>query len=260
MSKDSYRTIRTLIASQKIEEIRKGLELVRNEISRIGSDESKPLFEIVSTVFYIDPWDKPDFMPILDEAISLVVGFGKWIIPELLKHLDAGDIKAQLAISQVLGRIGKDAIKPLMDEYESSSDPMFRSFIIYTLGKIKSPNISEVGSLVIEAAHADNLELRDTATRSIGKIVESIPPSHLSDELHREFIATLRNNLADTNAGVRAKAVRSFGKLAKYGHLNGEEREKLKVLCNRILGTDDEFEWDRAYVVRREAEEALEHL
>ncbi len=97
-----------------------------------------------------------------------------WIIPELLKHLDAGDIKAQLAISQVLGRIGKDAIKPLMDEYESSSDPMFRSFIIYTLGKIKSPNISEVGSLVIKAAHADNLELRDTATRAIGKIVESI--------------------------------------------------------------------------------------
>ena len=260
MSKNSYDTIRTLLASTKLDELQQGLKLVRSEISRIGSDESKPLFEIVSTIFYIDPWDHPELMPILDEAISLVVGFGEWVIPVLVKNLDTTDIKAQFAVAQALGRIGSDAIKPLMAEYESSVDPAFRSFILYTLGKIKSPKIIQAAYIAIESVQSDDFELRDTATRAIGKFAESIPPSHLSEELHREFIEKLHTNLADTNPGIRAKAIRSLGKLAKYGHLNNPEREKLKGLCNLIMGPDDNYERDRAYVVRKEAAEALKYV
>ena len=76
MQKDIYRAIQELLASEKQEEIRQGLELVRSEISRIGSGEAKQLFEIVTTIFYIDPLDRPDLAPILDEAVSLIVGFG----------------------------------------------------------------------------------------------------------------------------------------------------------------------------------------
>ena len=183
MLKNSYSTIRTLLASTNIEELRQGLELARSEISRIGSNESKPLVEMVSTIFYIDPWDRPDLMPILDEAISLVVGFDEWIIPILVKNLDTTDIKAQFAVAQALGRIGADAIKPLMAEYESSVDPALRSFVLYTLGKIKSPKIVQAAYIAIEAAQSDELELRDTAIRAIGKFAESIPPSHLSISL-----------------------------------------------------------------------------
>ena len=260
MSKNSYDTIRTLLASTKLDELQQGLKLVRSEISRIGSDESKPLFEIVSTIFYIDPWDHPELMPILDEAISLVVGFGEWVIPVLVKNLDTTDIKAQFAVAQALGRIGSDAIKPLMAEYESSVDPAFRSFILYTLGKIKSPKIIQAAYIAIESAQSDDFEQRDTATRAIGKFAESIPPSHLSKELHRKFIEKLHTNLVDTNPGIRAKAIRGLGKLAKYGHLNNPEREKLKGLCSLIMGTDDNYEWDRAYVVRKEAAEALKYV
>ena len=92
MLEDSYKTIRKLLASTNFEELREGLELVRSEISRIGAQEAKPLFEVVSTIFYIDPWDHPELVPILDEAISLVVGFGDFVIPCLMKNLDSGDI------------------------------------------------------------------------------------------------------------------------------------------------------------------------
>ena len=53
------------------------------------------------------------------------------------------------------------------------------------------------------------------------------------------------------------KAVRSLGKLAKHGHLTARERWELAVRLRRILGQDENFEWDRAYVVRKEAQEAL---
>ncbi|MBN2030843.1 HEAT repeat domain-containing protein [bacterium] len=260
MSQDSYETIRTLLASANPEELKQGLKLVKQEISRIGSKKAKELFEVVSAIFYIDPLDRPDLVPMLDEAISLVVGFGDWIIPVLIKKLDEGDIKAELAIGHALGRIGADAIVPLINEYQASTDSTLRIFILYAMGKIKSPMIVQAAPLVIEAAQSQDIELRDTATRSIGKLVESIPPSDLPDEIRILFIERLQVNLADPNPGIRSKAVRSLGKLAKYGHLNVKEKKKLKMLCELILGIDGSFDWDRAYIVRKEAKEALGYI
>ena len=211
-------------------------------------------------IFYIDPLDRPDLVPILDEAVSLVVGFGEWVIPVLVDHLEAGDIKAQLAVGHALGRIGAEAIEPLMAKYASSADPSTRTFVLYALGKVKSPRIVKAASLVLEAARSDDLELRDTATRAIGKLAESIPAEELTDDLRRKFLERLHANLADTNAVVRAKAVRSLGKLAKAGHLRPPEREALEAVCKGLLGEDESFEWDRAYGVRREAEETLRYV
>ena len=260
MPEDSYRTIERLLASAKPEEIREGLKLVKNEISRIGTGEARPLFEMVSTIFYIDPLDRPDLVPVLEEAISLVAGLGKSIIPVLVEQLDAGDLKAQMAVAQALGRMGDEAIEPLIAAYESSTDSVRREFILYALGKVKSPRVTKAAHLALEAAQSADLELRDTGTRAIGKFAESIPPSHLAEEVRRGFIESLQNNLADPSPGIRAKAVRSLGKLAKHGHLTPKERQKLKATCLLILGKDEKFEWDRAYAVRKEAEEALSYV
>lgn len=259
MPENNYETIQALMASTTPEELHRGLVLVKQEISRVGSEDAKPLFEMVSAIFYIDPLDHPELVPIIDEAISLVVGFGDWVIPILIENLDAGDLKAELAIGHALGRIGADAIDPLVTEYQAATDPGQRMFVLYALGKIKSPKIVQAAPLALEAARSPDLELRDTATRAIGKFIESIPPSELPDELLAAFIDTLQINLADPSPGVRAKAVRSFGKLAKFGFLNEAQRAQLKSLCELVLGIDENFEWDRAYIVRKEAQEALKY-
>lgn len=257
MQENSYDTIKNLLASHNPEELHRGIELVKKEIARIGSSEAKQLFEMISAIFYIDTLDHPELVPILDEAISLAVGFGKWVVPVLIENLDAGDLKVQLATGQALGRIGADAIQPLIAEYESSSDPDRHTFILYALGKIKSPAVVQAARLALDAAQSPDRELRDTATRAIGKFAESIPPSQLSETLRKEFREKLEINLADSNVNIRAKALRSLGKLAKYGYLTTGEREKLRVVCMRILGKDESFDWDRAFIVRKEAEEAL---
>jgi len=38
------------------------------------------------------------------------------------------------------------------------------------------------------------------------------------------------------------------------------ERWDLAVRLRRILGKDEQFEWDRAYVVRKEAQEAVGYV
>ena len=260
MPENSYQTIQALLASTEPDDLRQGLELIRSEIALIGSSEARSLFEMVTAIFYIDPLDRPDLMPVLDEAISLVVGFGEWVIPVLIDTLDAGDIKAQMAVAQALGRIGADSIKPLMAEYESTTDPDRQIFVQYALGKVKSPAIVQAAPLVVEAVQSTNLELRDTATRTIGKFAEVIPPTELPPQLRQDCVDSLRANLADPNPGIRAKAVRSLGKLAHYGHLTASECEELTKTFHLILGTDENFEWDRAYIVRKEAKEALQYI
>jgi HEAT repeat protein len=196
----------------------------------------------------------------LDEAVNLAARLGSPMIPILIENLNAGDLKAQWAIAHVLGRMGADAIQPMMMAYTTATDPTMRAFILYALGKIKSPKIVQAVALALEAAESPNLELRDTATRALGKLVESIPPELLTEDIKKLFLERLYKNLSDQNTGVRAKAMRSLGKLARYKHLTIPERAQLKAICQNILGTDESNEWDRAFRVRKEAGEALQCL
>lgn len=260
MEEELYRSIGARLASTEPDEILRGLELVKVQIPAIGEAESHRLFEMVFPLFYIDPLDLPSHVPVLEEAIAVVASFGRWAIPVLILSLESGDVKAQMAIAQALGRMGADAIAPLIAEYEGCPEPGCGAFVLYALGKIKSPEIVAAVPAALDAAGSPDLELRDSATRAIGKFAESIPAGGFSAELHAGLVAVLQRNLADPSPGIRAKAVRSLGKLARYGHLTAGERGQLKVTLRRILGEDEAFDWDRAYVVRKEAKEALEYV
>jgi hypothetical protein len=113
---------------------------------------------------------------------------------------------------------------------------------------------------VLLAAKSDNLELRDTAVRALGQFVEVIEPANLPEEFKKTMLEAIRTNLSDPSAGVRSKAIRSYGKLARFGHLSNEEKEKCRETCELLLGADDQYDWDRAYIVRKEAQEALDCL
>ena len=260
MSEITCDPVRTLLASNDPVQMRQGLALAREEIARVGSRQARQLFELVSTLFYIDSLDRPDLVPVLDEAVDLVVGFGDWVIPALVEKLDAGDLKAQMAAGHALGRIGADAIHPLIEEYAVAADDSHRAFILYALGKIRSPKVVAAAKLALEASASPDLELRDTATRVLGRFAEAIPPSELPAGLRLEFLARLESNLADRNIGVRAKAIRSIGKLARQGHLTPAEREGFRKAFHSLVGDDEAFDWDRAFVIRQEAEEALRHF
>jgi HEAT repeat protein len=177
----------------------------------------------------------------------------------LLEKLDAGDLKAQIAAAHALGKMGSHAIGPLTSAFQSTTDPERRSFVLYALGKIKSPEVERVVNLALEAVKSDNNEMRDTAARVLGKFAEVIPTRRLTGETVRSMVSCLTVCFADPNPGIRAKAVRSMGKLAKFGHLNTEEKSRFAKTCNLFLGTDDKFDWDRAFIVRKEAQEALKY-
>ena len=179
-------------------------------------------------------------------------------VEALVENLDQGDIKAQMASAEALGRIGADAIDPLIEKYRGTDEPDTLAFVLYGLGKIKSPQVARAADLALDGAGSGNLELRDTATRAIGRFAESIPAGELPGDILDGYYDILRTNLADPHKAVKAKALRSLGKLARFGHLDDDRKRTLRGIALNLLGEDDEFHWDRAYVVRKEAQEALE--
>ena len=256
MSIDQDR-VEELLASHDPQKVREGLGLIRQEIARLGSEKARPLFGQISALFYTDPLDHPEMAVVLDEAISLVIGFGDSVIPELVENLDQGDLKSQMASAEALSRFGPDAIDPLIAKFEATTNPGTRAFVLYALGKIKSPEVFRAGKQVLTGARSSNVELRDTAVRTMGRFAEVIQPRQMTERLGMRFHNSLRKNLAFPNKGVKAKAIRSLGKLARHGHLSATQRRELTEIALNLLGQDDEFRWDRTYVVRREAAEAL---
>jgi len=260
MTADKYVKIKALLNSEDSEEIHKGLVLIRKELPNITEDSARSLFEMVSALFYIDLLDHPEHAFVLDEAVGLVADFGEFVVPILLDSLDAGDMKAQLTIGHAFGRVGEGAIEPLLESYKCEESEECRIFLVYALGKIRSPKILEAFEQVLNAAKSENLELRDTAIRALGNFVEVISPKDFREDYKKGMLEAIQVSLSDTSAGVRSKAIRSYGKLARFGHLTPEERQKCKDTCELLLGLDNKFEWDRAYIVRKEAQDALDCL
>ncbi len=246
-----------LLSSENKEKILEGLQQVEENINVISAEVIE---DVISALFFIDLGDHPEMIDVKDKAIKVLSKFGDTIISYCIKNLAETDMKAALDYARVLGNIGKDAVDPLMEEYSNTSSGDTRSFILYALSKIKDKYITKAMPLIISEASSQNDEIRDTATRTLGKIFENLKPGEIDNILVETIFNVLINRVADFKAPIRAKAVRSIGKIAKGGFLNDKQKEQFKVICHRLLGEDEHFDWDRAFIVRKEAKEALKYL
>jgi hypothetical protein len=261
MVENPTHAIGKLLSSTDPEEVSVGLEKMWARVRSASEEEKRRYVEMASTLFYIDTLDHPEYVPVLEEAISVISSIGEVGIPILMQELEGGDVKAQMAIGQALGHMGATAIPALLQQYhELCPESGCRAFVLYALGKIKSPYILDALPTALEAACAEDQEVRDSATRALGKFAESIPAGSLQSDVVASIVERMRANFADASPAIRAKAVRTMGKLARFGHLSSGQCEQLAVTLHRILGEDEHFEWDRAYVVRKEAQEALQYV
>jgi len=196
---------------------------------------------------------------VVNHAVKTLSAAGERVIPHVLRLLGDSDYKVEFHYALIFGQIGSAAVAPLLQAYEIARDSTERSFVIYSLGKIKSPVLKEAIALVLSELGSPSKEVRDSAAKTMGKIVGNVSASDVSPQLRSQICAHLIAALRDTHSGVRAKACRSLGKVAKRGWLDRTEIDILSREIAHLLGKDSR-RWDDAFAVRKETAEVEQTL
>jgi len=229
-------------------------------IPRLDSEARKTLASTVSSLFYIDTVDLPDFSTVVDLAVKVVAGMGPGLIPYHLQEMQGTDFKALLCFSRVLAALGTDSINPIVETCKGSAEKHLLVGAVYALSKIRDESVLTGFPLIVGLCGNVSKEVRDTAVRALGKLIEHLPPSCFSADQRERAFETLMAATCDSSPGIRAKGVRGLGKMENRGLLNPAMRERTQRRIRQVLGRQETNVWDTAYIVRREAQEALEYF
>jgi len=240
--------------------ILEGLIELNRSIPKLDSDTRKKLASAVSSLFYIDTVDMPEFTTVVDMAVKVVAGMGPELIPYHLQEMQGTDFKALLCYARVLAALGTDSINPIVEACERSEENHLLVGAIYALSKIRDESVLKGFPLIVGLCENPAKEVRDTAVRALGKLVQHLPPSCFSPDQRNKAFEALMGATHDSSPGIRAKGVRGLGKMEGRGLLDPQTREKTHERIRQVLGRHENYSWDTAYIVRREAEEALEHF
>jgi HEAT repeat protein len=259
MTDDDLSVALRSLQSERPDSIGAGLDHLRTSLGSLPDAEFRRAVEELCSLFYVDTADRPDLQPLLDRAVTILAAQGSRVVAQLLELMEGSDIKSHLYLARTLGCIGRAAL-PALRRVISAEDPYRRSFALFAVGKVHDPAVREALPEVIGSLLHPDKEVRDSAARALGKIAEAVPATQLDENRRAEIFEALFRALPDVQAAVRAKAVRSLGKLVRAAYLTPAQQERVRLAVLRILGRDEAQEWDRAFIVRREAEEALRHL
>jgi HEAT repeat protein len=237
-----------------------GIRFLHERLASLPEAELRSATEALCTLFYVDVQDRPDLQPSLERAVSALASVGPRIVSHLLELMQGSDMKSHFYLARTLGVIGRPALATLRRFIATEDDHYSRSFALFAVGKIRHPEVREALPEVIGSLMHPDKEVRDSAARALGKIAEHVPAELVPEARRGEMFEALFRSLTDVHSAVRAKSVRSLGKMARAGYLTPEEEGRTTTAALRILGRDEAFDWDRAYMVRREAEESLRHL
>ena len=235
------------------------IELNRS-IPKLDNDARQMLASAVSSLFYIDTVDMPEFTTVVDMAVKVVAGMGPELIPYHLQEMQGTDFKALLCFSRVLAALGTESINPIVEACERTEENHLLVGAIYALSKIRDESVLKGFPLIVALCENPAKEVRDTAVRTLGKLVEHLHPSCFSADQREQAFEALMAATHDSSPGIRAKGVRGLGKMEARGLLDPQTRERTHERIRQVLGRHETYSWDTAYIVRREAEEALEHF
>jgi HEAT repeat protein len=241
-------------------EVTRAVHAVRELLPGLPEPDFRRAAAALCGLFYVDSYDRPDLDEALEQAEEALAAAGEPAIPVLIRLMEGSDIKCHLHLAKVLGRIGAASVPHLRRIVATAEDPYARSFALFALGKIRAPSVQDALPEAIGALMHPDKEVRDSAARTLGKIVEAIPPSALTERRRGEVQEALVRAVGDAQPAVRAKAVRSLGKMAANGYLSAEQSSRVQAVLDALVTRSEESDWDRAYIVRREVQEARMRL
>ena len=246
-----------------IEELKsRDIKVVRSALKRAeklaySGYYSDELTEALTSLFFKDVYEYPDWRENVENAADIIGKFGKRSISSLLSLMEKSDAKAAFYFALSIGNIGIASLDPVIQKLLRAQSDYLQALLIFSLGKIKDREIRRAIPDILPYLNHSDSEVKDSAARTLGKIFENITPSDISEQETLLVFEKLLHLLEDSSSKVRAKALHSIGKQLHGGFLPNDVITHLEKEVKRILGRDNIHDWDDAYIVRREAQELL---
>jgi len=252
----------TILDDLRSEEPSKLLEasrLAEKNIPTMNPTELREVADALTSLFYIDTMN-PDYVEAIDAAVDTLAKMGADTVDVLIEGLTDADLHANYLIAQTLGKIGAPAVAVLKDRFRNEQDPFSRALALFAMSKIDDPALIEIMPEIVSTLDHEHPQLRDTAVQAVGAMIECIGGVCLSPDAASAAFDKLMLKLADIHHGTRAKAVKSIGQLAVKEYLDEDQVQNATDAVCRILGLDEQHDWDRAFIVRKAAEETYYRL
>lgn len=188
-------------------------------------------------------------------AEQLIASFGCDVIPYLLEELINADAESAAYLGKAIALNSCANIDLVLDAWHENWEDDFAAInIIQALAYFKSPIVIKAMPQIIVACKSANYQVRAIALYAVGKLALRVDRDKYDDKLKLSMFDTIIEVLGDNKPLVRKNSARALGKMQKRGLLNESQRLQVLAAFKAILGTDDQHSWDRAFIVRHEAQ------
>lgn len=225
-------------------------------------DEKLSLTKALSEVFFHVHHTGSTSMPKLAVLIEKLIGkFGPEMIPYLFNEILTADTETAVDFGKSLARngaVGLEFILSRLDDYRDRDHDLIN--LIQALSLFKIPEATKAVPVILIASRHNNHQVTSMGLYAVGRLVQKLRPAAFSEELRSNIFDTVFSFLSNPQVLVRKNAARVLGKMLRKGLLLKENEQKLYKTFLAIAGRDEHHNWDRAFIVRREAENFLPYF
>ena len=259
---DRVNTILQSLDTRSEESVTQALTAAK-ALSDLTIDEKLSLTQALSEVFFHVHHTGSSNMPRLAVNIEKLIGkFGPEMIPFLFTQILEADTETAVDFGKSLARngvVGLEFILSKLDDYRDHEHDLIN--LVQALSLFKIPEAAKAIPAILDAAqHSSNHQITAMGLYAVGRIVQKLRPTAFSEELRSKIFDTVFRYLFNPQALVRKNAARALGKMLRKGLLTKEHEQKLYKTFLAIAGRDEHHNWDRAFIVRHEAENFLPYF
>ena len=162
------------LRSREASKLEAACNSARKHAASFSDSQIQEVADGLTSLFNLEPATHPEFAPVVSCAMDTLAAMGPKVVKVLVQDLADSDLDVNSLITQTLAKLGRPATVELIQEFRNNSDPYRRSTALFALSLINDPALIEVFPEVVSALDHDNPELRDTAARAIGNMVECL--------------------------------------------------------------------------------------
>lgn len=250
--------IAKLINTNREEDIAAGIDLAI-KLENLSSEEKKELAEVLSEIFYFHDHSGISSMAKLAiKAEQIIAKLGCDVIPFLLEELVNADSESAAYFGKAIAFSTCSDIQVILDAWEEYEDDDFAIVnLLQALSYYRTEDSLKAFPQLLVGTKSENFQIRGMSVYALGKLMERKKKEDFNEEIQLKLYDAIYERISDSKPIVRQQAAHALGQMQHKKLLTEPQRVEVLAAFNAILGRDNRHKWDRAFIVRSEAEKFI---